>query len=45
MPEQPIMSSRAPDPVGPYPHAKRVGNLLYLSGVGPRTTDPDNIPG
>ncbi len=40
-----IMSSRAPEPVGPYPHAKRVGDFLFLSGVGPRTTDPDIIPG
>lgn len=29
-------SSRAPEPVGAFPHAKRVGNLLFLSGVGPR---------
>ena len=31
-----INSQRAPEPVGPYPHARRVGNLLFLSGVGPR---------
>ena len=31
-----INSPRAPKPVGLYPHAKRVGNLLFLSGVGPR---------
>ena len=31
-----IESSKAPEPVGLYPHAKRVGNLLFLSGVGPR---------
>jgi 2-aminomuconate deaminase len=30
------MSERAPEPVGPYPHARRVGDLLFLSGVGPR---------
>ena len=29
-------SSRAPEPVGAFPHAKRVGNLLFLSGIGPR---------
>ncbi|MFN5876402.1 MAG: RidA family protein, partial [Ignavibacteria bacterium] len=31
-----INSDRAPEPVGAYPHARRVGNLLFLSGVGPR---------
>ena len=31
-----IESSKAPEPVGLYPHARRVGNLLFLSGVGPR---------
>jgi 2-aminomuconate deaminase len=30
------MSERAPEPVGPYPHARRVGELVFLSGVGPR---------
>ena len=39
------MSSRAPEPVGPYPHAKRVGNLLFLSGVGPRVRGSKEIPG
>ena len=38
-------SSRAPDPVGPYPHAKRAGNLLFLSGFGPRKPGTDEIPG
>ena len=38
-------SSRAPEPVGPYPHAKRIGNLLFLSGVGPRKKGEKNIPG
>lgn len=37
--------SNAPDPVGPYPHSKRVGNLLFLSGVGPRQKGSDKIPG
>lgn len=32
-----INTSNAPKPVGAYPHARRVGNLLFLSGVGPRT--------
>ncbi len=39
------MSSRAPEPVGAYPHAKRVGNMLYLSGVGPRQRGCTEIPG
>lgn len=30
------LSVRAPEPVGPYPHARRHGDLLFLSGVGPR---------
>ncbi len=40
-----IDSSRAPEPVGLYPHARRVGNLLFLSGVGPRERGTKNIPG
>lgn len=39
------MSSRAPEPVGAYPHARRVGDLLFLSGVGPRTRGSKGIPG
>jgi 2-aminomuconate deaminase len=38
-------SSKAPEPVGHYPHAKRVGNLLFLSGVGPREKGTKIIPG
>ena len=38
-------SFRAPEPVGLYPHARRVGNLLFLSGVGPRERGTDRIPG
>ena len=38
-------SSRAPEPVGLYPHARRVGNLLFLSGVGPRERGTKAIPG
>lgn len=41
----PIESSRAPEPVGLYPHARRVGNLLFLSGVGPRERGTAEIPG
>ena len=40
-----IESSRAPEPVGLYPHARRVGNLLFLSGVGPRERGKKEIPG
>jgi 2-aminomuconate deaminase len=40
-----INSSRTPQPVGLYPHARRVGNLLFLSGVGPRERSTKNIPG
>lgn len=38
-------SSKAPEPVGLYPHARRVGNLLFLSGVGPRSRGAKTIPG
>jgi len=40
-----IDSQRAPEPVGPYPHARRVGNLLFLSGVGPRKRGERAISG
>lgn len=39
-----ISSDKAPEPVGPYPHARRVGNLLFLSGVGPRKRGTNDIP-
>lgn len=45
MNEGPLDSSRAPEPVGLYPHARRVGNLLFLSGVGPRERGTKVIPG
>ena len=38
-------SDRAPQSVGLYPHARRFGNLLFLSGVGPRKQGQKNIPG
>jgi 2-aminomuconate deaminase len=38
-------SSKAPEPVGAYPHARKVGDLLFLSGVGPRTRGSKSIPG
>ena len=40
-----ISTQKAPQPVGAYPHARRVGNLLFLSGIGPRTPDTNEIPG
>lgn len=40
-----VTSDRAPEPVGAYPHARRVGNLLFLSGVGPRARGSRRIPG
>lgn len=40
-----VTSLRAPEPVGPYPHARRVGNLLFLSGIGPRQRGAQEIPG
>lgn len=42
---QSFQSSRAPEPVGAFPHAKRVGNLLFLSGIGPRVRGRKEIPG
>lgn len=45
MSEQSVHSSKAPEPVGHYPHARRVGNLLFLSGVGPREKGSKTIPG
>jgi len=38
-------SGRAPEPVGAFPHARRVGNLLFLSGIGPRRRGTREIPG
>lgn len=38
-------SQRAPEPVGAFPHAKRLGNLLFLSGIGPRVRGSKDIPG
>jgi 2-aminomuconate deaminase len=42
---QSLTSQRAPEPVGAYPHAKRVGNLLFVSGIGPRKRGSREIPG
>lgn len=38
-------SKRAAEPVGAFPHAKRIGNLLFLSGIGPRVRGSKEIPG
>jgi 2-aminomuconate deaminase len=38
-------TTNAPKPVGTYPHARRVGNLLFLSGIGPRDPATDAIAG
>ncbi|MDP6865825.1 MAG: RidA family protein, partial [Candidatus Poseidoniaceae archaeon] len=40
-----VNTDSAPKPVGLYPHARRVGDLLYLSGVGPRQPGTNAIPG
>jgi 2-aminomuconate deaminase len=42
---QSLESRRAPEPVGAFPHVKRVGNLLFLSGIGPRKRGSKEIPG
>ena len=39
------MSDRAQEPVGPYPHARRGGDFIFLSGVGPRSRGQSDIPG
>jgi len=40
-----IEAKSAPKPVGLYPHARKVGNLLFLSGIGPRDPKDDSVPG
>ena len=40
-----VRTDSAPVPVGSYPHARRVGNLLFLSGIGPRDAASNGIPG
>ena len=45
MPDEGLMSDRAAEPVGAFPHAKKVGNLLFLSGIGPRKRGTKDIPG
>ena len=43
MPE--AVSDRAPEPVGAYPHSRRAGSLLFLSGIGPRVRGIPGVPG
>jgi 2-aminomuconate deaminase len=45
MASEKIDASLAPKPVGLYPHARKVGNLLFLSGIGPREPQSDGVPG
>jgi 2-aminomuconate deaminase len=40
-----FQASGAPKPMGTYPHARRVGNLLFLSGIGPRDPETNQVPG
>ncbi|MEI2430005.1 RidA family protein [Lysobacter yananisis] len=40
-----VRTGNAPRPVGSYPHARRVGDLLFLSGVGPRDAASNAVPG
>ncbi|MDX1942973.1 MAG: Rid family hydrolase [Saprospiraceae bacterium] len=40
-----IVTEKAPQPVGLYPHARKVGNLLFLSGIGPRDPKTNEVPG
>ena len=42
---EPVLASAAPRPVGAYPHARRAGPLLFLSGIGPRSPVDNSIPG
>lgn len=40
-----VVSEHAPEPVGPYPHARRAGDFLFVSGIGPRHRGSKVIPG
>jgi 2-aminomuconate deaminase len=40
-----INTDNASKPLGAYPHARKVGNLLFLSGIGPRNAKDNSIPG
>ena len=43
--EEIVHTDRAPPPVGAYPHARRAGDFLFLSGIGPRPASGGGIPG
>lgn len=45
MSSEKINADKAPKPVGLYPHARKVGNLLFLSGIGPRDPNDNSVPG
>lgn len=45
MSDDKITSSKAPEPVGPYPHARHVGPFIFVSGMGPRQPGTKEIPG
>ena len=45
MTHEKLNSESAPEPVGAYPHARRVGDLLFMSGIGPRKKGTKDIPG
>lgn len=40
-----VISEKAPPPVGPYPHARKVGDFIFVSGMGPRRPGSKEIPG
>ncbi|MGE0763801.1 MAG: RidA family protein [Bdellovibrionales bacterium] len=40
-----VITNKAPEPVGPYPHARRVGDFIFVSGMGPRKPGQKEIPG
>ena len=42
--EEVVFTDKAPKPVGPYPHARKVGDLLFTSGIGPRKPATNEIP-
>lgn len=40
-----VYSDKMPKPMGLYPVSRKAGNLLFVSGLGPREAGSDNIPG
>lgn len=40
-----VMAKGAPEPVGPYPHARRAGDFIFVSGMGPRQPGQRETPG